>query len=62
MSAIVLFVLCMRGYFNGLQRYPKKQNNATHGKKPTPKLRVEEEVHLKTVAVETLLRHGVQVP
>ena len=32
------------------------------GEKPTLKLRLEEKVRLKTVAVETLLRHGVRVP
>ena len=73
-------------YFNGLQRYPKKQNNAAQPvrashrdqelswgwihaalfartkAKPTLKFRLEEEVILKTVEVETLLRHGVRVP
>ena len=32
------------------------------GEKPTLKLRLEEKVRLKAVAVETLLRHGVRVP
>ena len=32
------------------------------GEKHTIKLRLEEELHLKTVAVETLRRHGVRVP
>ena len=30
--------------------------------KPTLKLRLEDEVSLKTVAVETRIRHGVRVP
>ena len=30
--------------------------------KPTLKLSLEEELGLKTVAVETRLRHGVQIP
>ena len=31
------------------------------GEKPTLKVRLEKEVRLKMVAVETLLRHGVRV-
>ena len=32
------------------------------GEKPTIKLRVEEEIRIKTVSIETLPRHGVRVP
>ena len=32
------------------------------GKKPTLKIRLEKGVQLNTVAVETILRHGVRVP